>query len=252
MSKKYLTVTQAMNKIGASGSGSNFITKSQLVDLGGSYFESDPIQSYNNQDFIIDDDIIAAPQTRYITLSNYMSPVRVSSTSNCTIGLVDYKNKAIALLVTYRLQDAPQYDTVNQLSNVYYDSGEASTASAINLTCQIPADAIVTSISLLVGFDCTSFLMDSNNQPVNATDTNIRAHISDYQSYTTSWSVVNAVYTLVTHLGSRYNKGIVITLYRNPDASALEPVNIFYNFNPNSGNFNFDTYSSNYIELEET
>lgn len=65
MSKQYLTITQAMNKIGTSGTGTNFITKAQCISMGGSNIDTSKLTNYNNTDYVVDDDIVKAAVSNY-------------------------------------------------------------------------------------------------------------------------------------------------------------------------------------------
>lgn len=57
MSNSFLTESQALTKIGLSGGGSSFVTKYWLENT--SQFSFEPLEKYQSDDFIIDDDIIA-------------------------------------------------------------------------------------------------------------------------------------------------------------------------------------------------
>lgn len=69
MSKNFLTRKQALSKIGKTGGGTNFVTKSYLVSNG---FSTTPLTKYKNTDFVIDDDILAGSSTNYtLTLGSF-------------------------------------------------------------------------------------------------------------------------------------------------------------------------------------
>lgn len=53
MSKNYLTQKQALTKIGLSGGGSDFVTKSWLISNGN--FDTNYLSPYQNGEFIPDD-----------------------------------------------------------------------------------------------------------------------------------------------------------------------------------------------------
>lgn len=56
MSKSFLKVSEAYNKLGLSGGGTNWIRKSELIATG--KCDTTKLEKYGNNDFVIDDDIV--------------------------------------------------------------------------------------------------------------------------------------------------------------------------------------------------
>lgn len=56
MTKQYLNLSQAYSKLEVSGSGTDFIRKTELI--GTNQVDPDKLAAYANQDFVVDDDIV--------------------------------------------------------------------------------------------------------------------------------------------------------------------------------------------------
>lgn len=114
MSKQYLTITQAMNKIGASGTGTNFITKAQCISMGGSKINTSKLTGYDNADYVVDDDIVAAQVATSFTYT----------LSNITVNLSLYNPPSNLQMNTY----AP---TVNAHLYIRYSDGTSSVGDSV-------------------------------------------------------------------------------------------------------------------------
>ena len=94
MSKDYLTQTQALQKAGNTGSVSNqFSTKKWLVSEG--VFDTSKLTKYQDNDFVVDDDIIESYYTYKIQfLQIYVSPAtNTAETLSYKNSTAQYNNK---------------------------------------------------------------------------------------------------------------------------------------------------------------
>ena len=115
MSKQYLTITQAMNKIGASGTGTNFITKAQCISMGGSKINTSKLTGYANADYVVDDDIVAAQVATSFTYT----------LSDITVNLSLYNPPPYLQMSDY----APY--TVNAHLFIEYSNGTSSVGGSV-------------------------------------------------------------------------------------------------------------------------
>lgn len=68
MSKSFLKVSEAYNKLGLSGGGTNWIRKSELIATGKCIMSL--LEKYGNNDFVVDDDIVTKTKTVDILSGN--------------------------------------------------------------------------------------------------------------------------------------------------------------------------------------
>lgn len=64
MSKSFLKVSEAYNKLGLSGGGTNWIRKSELIATG--KCDTTKLEKYGNNDFVVDDDIVKSESWKTI------------------------------------------------------------------------------------------------------------------------------------------------------------------------------------------
>lgn len=114
MSKQYLTITQAMNKIGASGAGTNFITKAQCISMGGSKINTSKLTGYANADYVVDDDIVAAQVATSFTYT----------LGNITVDLSLYNPPSYIQMSAYP-------PTVNAYLYIKYSDGTSSVGNSV-------------------------------------------------------------------------------------------------------------------------
>lgn len=114
MSKQYLTITQAMNKIGASGTGTNFITKAQCISMGGNKINTSKLTGYDNADYVVDDDIVAAQVATSFTYT----------LGNITVDLSLYNPPSNLQMNTYP-------PTVDAYLYIIYSNGTSSVGNSV-------------------------------------------------------------------------------------------------------------------------
>ena len=97
MGKNFLTLSEVKNKIGANLSGNSFVQKSQLLTTN--LCDETKLTKYNNQDYVIDDDIIKKVETityEYtLTVSNLSVKINAAGSSSVTISVTSTRQKYI-------------------------------------------------------------------------------------------------------------------------------------------------------------
>lgn len=73
MSKSFLKVSEAYNKLGLSGGGTNWIRKSELIATG--KCDTTKLEKYGNNDFVVDDDIVKVRQLQDCFVGEYIAGV---------------------------------------------------------------------------------------------------------------------------------------------------------------------------------